>query len=195
MATVKSPLLSMSASGQIGKSIVFGQWKGIDTARQHVVPANPDTAAQQAVRTRMTACVASFRNYITAAAMRTGWNVAASAMSSTLSGFNAFVAACYGVTKTDADGSFATSADHIAAYKAEFPMINIDDGAAGDEAGNFEIWFGTKSTSLLLLESTAIVGAKVTTAAAMATAPCNMYVQLRKGGEARSGIMLLALHA
>jgi hypothetical protein len=178
----------MSASGQLGKSIVFGQWKGIDTARQHVVPANPDTLAQQAVRNRMTACVASFRNYITAAAGRTAWNVAASAMSSTLSGFNAFVAACYGVTTTDADGSFATACTPLAAYKVELPMINIDDGAAGDEAGNFEIWYGTKPTSLLLLESAAIANAKVTSVNALGTAAGYVYCQIRKGGEARSGI-------
>ena len=194
MATVKSPLLSMSASGQIGKSLVFGQWKGIDTCRQHVVPANPDTGAQGLVRDRMTAAVASWRNYITLPAMRTAWNVAASAMASTLSGFNAFVASCHKLTKTDPDASYATLADHIAAYKCAFTVINIDDGAVGDEAGNFEIWAGDRSTSLLLHESAAIAGGVVTGVVALSTAIANKYVQLRKGGYARSGIALIATH-
>ena len=50
MAKVKGPLLSLGASGQIGESIVFGNWRGVDYARQHVVPANPKTTAQQLTR-------------------------------------------------------------------------------------------------------------------------------------------------
>lgn len=51
MAKVVAPLLAMSASGQIGKSMVFGDWRGIKYARQYVVPANPNSAAQQTSRT------------------------------------------------------------------------------------------------------------------------------------------------
>lgn len=50
MAKVKGPLLSLSASGQIGKSIVFGDWRGVKYAREHVVPANPQTTAQTLTR-------------------------------------------------------------------------------------------------------------------------------------------------
>lgn len=52
MAKVSGPLLSMRARGSIGGSVVFGSWKGIKYARQHVIPANPRTVAQQANRTR-----------------------------------------------------------------------------------------------------------------------------------------------
>lgn len=47
MAKVTNPLLSFSASGQIGKSIVFDK-RG--RARAYVVPANPQTVGQMAVR-------------------------------------------------------------------------------------------------------------------------------------------------
>lgn len=50
MAKVTAPLLSFGARGQIGKSAVFATWKGVNYARQHVVPANPQTVAQQANR-------------------------------------------------------------------------------------------------------------------------------------------------
>lgn len=50
MAKVTAPLLSMSASGQFGKSIVF-QKNG--TAREYVIPANPQTVDQMAVRNRL----------------------------------------------------------------------------------------------------------------------------------------------
>lgn len=52
MAKLTAPLLSMGARGQIGKSMVVAKWRGIDYARQHVVPANPRTTAQQNNRTR-----------------------------------------------------------------------------------------------------------------------------------------------
>jgi len=51
MSTLTGPLLSFSARKSIGKTIVYSSWKGIPYARQHVVPANPDTADQQSVRT------------------------------------------------------------------------------------------------------------------------------------------------
>lgn len=50
MAKLTGPLLSMNARGQIGKTLVAAKWKGIPYMRQYVVPANPRTTAQQAVR-------------------------------------------------------------------------------------------------------------------------------------------------
>lgn len=46
MAKVVAPLLSFGGSGQIGKSIVFGTWRGIDYARRYVIPANPKSTSQ-----------------------------------------------------------------------------------------------------------------------------------------------------
>jgi hypothetical protein len=44
------PLLGVSASGTIGDSVVFGNWRGVNYARQWVRPANPRTTAQAAQR-------------------------------------------------------------------------------------------------------------------------------------------------
>lgn len=44
------PLLGVSASGTIGDSVTFGRWRGVNYARQRVVPANPRTTAQQSQR-------------------------------------------------------------------------------------------------------------------------------------------------
>lgn len=52
MAKLTGPLMSFGASGQIGKALVIGDWRGIKYARQYVRPANPQTVAQQANRTR-----------------------------------------------------------------------------------------------------------------------------------------------
>lgn len=50
MAKVTAPLLSIGARGQIGKSQVYGTWRGVKTVRQHVVPSNPRTTAQLLTR-------------------------------------------------------------------------------------------------------------------------------------------------
>jgi hypothetical protein len=52
MAKLIGPLMSFGASGQIGKAMVTGSWRGIPYARQYVVGANPRTTAQQENRFR-----------------------------------------------------------------------------------------------------------------------------------------------
>lgn len=90
MAKVKSPLLSLGASGQIAKSIVFSTWKGIADVRQYVVPANPKSAGQVTQRGFMASAVSLWhsttRNVLDAAA----FNIRAALESKPMSGFNVF---------------------------------------------------------------------------------------------------------
>ncbi len=50
MSKISGPLLSMRARGQVGKSAVFAQWRGVPYVRQYAIPANPRTQAQQEIR-------------------------------------------------------------------------------------------------------------------------------------------------
>lgn len=50
MAKTTAPLLSFEAAGQIGKTQVYGKWRGIPYARRYTIPANPNTESQQATR-------------------------------------------------------------------------------------------------------------------------------------------------
>lgn len=50
MAKVTMPLLSVEASGQFGKSVVFAKWKGIRYARLYIGANGSETAAQLVVR-------------------------------------------------------------------------------------------------------------------------------------------------
>lgn len=50
MGKITGPALSISASGSIAKTMVYSKWKGRGYVRQHVIPANPRTSAQTAVR-------------------------------------------------------------------------------------------------------------------------------------------------
>lgn len=59
MAKLKAPLLSLGATGAIGKSLVYFGWKGLDVVREYVIPSNPQTAGQTTQRGYMTAVVAA----------------------------------------------------------------------------------------------------------------------------------------
>lgn len=50
MAKTTAPLLSFGGSGQIGKTQVYGTWRGVKYARRYVVPSNPNSTSQQATR-------------------------------------------------------------------------------------------------------------------------------------------------
>lgn len=46
MAKLKGPLFSLGASQQIGKALVYFNWKGLNVVREYVTPSNPKTTAQ-----------------------------------------------------------------------------------------------------------------------------------------------------
>lgn len=50
MPALTGPLLSIDASGTIAKTITYSRWRGIKYARQRVIPANPNSTDQQAIR-------------------------------------------------------------------------------------------------------------------------------------------------
>lgn len=50
MSRVTAPLLSFSASGQLAKTMVYAEWKGIPYLRRYVIPANPQSAEQTKTR-------------------------------------------------------------------------------------------------------------------------------------------------
>jgi len=50
MARTYGPLFSMDASGTIGNAITFSKWKGRNYVRNRVIPHNPKSAGQTAIR-------------------------------------------------------------------------------------------------------------------------------------------------
>lgn len=71
MAKTENPLLGTGASGAIGKSLVFGAWKGVRYARRYVVPANPRTSAQTLTRDTFAFLVALWNKF--PAELRAPW--------------------------------------------------------------------------------------------------------------------------
>jgi len=50
MAKVSAPFLSLDASGTVAGTLTASKWKGRNYMRLRIIPANPNTADQQAVR-------------------------------------------------------------------------------------------------------------------------------------------------
>ena len=194
MAIVKAPLLSLGASGQLGKTLVGTTWKGIKVMREYVKPANPQTAAQVTQRDLFTASVSAWRNYLTDADIRAAWNRSALVSGKPQSGFNAGMSSLTQILAGDADASYAVSVAAAAGNTVDFGMENMDDGAAGDEAGNFEVWKGTAPGSLLLFESVAIAAGVVSTTD-LGDVDDVLYVEIRKDSQSRSGITKVTLIA
>ena len=91
MAKVKGPLFSLSASGQIAKTLVYGDWKGIDVVRKYVIPANPNTSGQQTQRGYFGAAVEDWHTDGFTAIDVAAWNLYALALKVAQSGFNVLV--------------------------------------------------------------------------------------------------------
>lgn len=94
MAKPKAPLFGFGASGKLGDALVYGSWKGIDVAREYVVPANPQTAAQTTQRGFFTTAVTNWHGFQSAvlsnALDKASWNRYAGVLGR-MSGFNSFV--------------------------------------------------------------------------------------------------------
>ena len=195
MAKLTAPLLSLSASGKFADTLVAFSWKGINVMRQWVKPANPQTADQVAQRDAMTACVAAWRYYFTGAAIRTGWGRLALQLADTMSGFNAFIRNAvknYNVAAENAMGNGFTA---LAGQTCKVKMDKLSDGTAATEAGNFQLWYGSKPDSLLQGDSAAIAEGYVTFVTDMGATGDDVYVKVVKDGLDRSGIEKITLLA
>lgn len=84
-------------SGKVGP-VVGGNWKDIDYMRSYVIPANPNSSAQQAVRAKFAALVSSARQVL-ASLLQPYWDPFYSSMS----GFNAFISQNYSLSEADGE--------------------------------------------------------------------------------------------
>lgn len=83
-------------SGKVGP-VVGGKWKDIDYMRSYVVPSNPDTPAQQAVRLKFANLVVNARSLLSSL-LQPFWDM----FYSNMSGFNAWISQNYSLA--DATG-------------------------------------------------------------------------------------------
>jgi len=93
MSKLTGPCLSLSASGQIAKSIVYGVWKGIAYARQYTTPSNPKTENQMTQRGYLASALTLWHDVVNTLNTldKTNLNRGATVIGKTMSGFNLYV--------------------------------------------------------------------------------------------------------
>jgi len=91
MTKSAAPLLSLDPRGTFAGIMVASYWKGVNYLRLRVVPSNPNTSAQQAIRTVMTNGVSNWRHGGITAGDQTDWNSYAAGKRE--SGINRFIRA------------------------------------------------------------------------------------------------------
>lgn len=202
MAVVKAPFLSLAGSGQFAKTLVAAVWKGIPYMRQYVVPTNPNTSAQVAQRTVFASAVHAWQNYLQLALIKTAWNLWASLGSKPMTGFNAAMESLLQVLSGDPDASYGTAAvlttGGATPSSLEVTMKNMDDGAAGDEAGDYIVRAGLAKDDLTDYVTNATIAAGVLEPDLMvAAAGTEVWVQVLKldGAvrRARTGVLALTV--
>lgn len=168
MAKLKAPLLSLGASGAIGKVMVFFGWKGLDVVREYVVPSNPKTASQTAQRAILTAAVAMIHTAQARAAGalgeedQTAYSTLAAAKGKIMTWFNQVVKLWVDVDVADETPvvySGITWAD-LDAGAFNVNLFLNEETPSDLAAGKF--YFGTSKTNLIHSQAATVnVGASV----------------------------------
>lgn len=89
MVRVTGPCFSLDARKTMGKAITFSFWRGINYVRARVVPHNPQSDKQTAVRGVMTDGVSKWRFGMISQSDKNFWNTYAKGLGE--SGFNRFM--------------------------------------------------------------------------------------------------------
>lgn len=96
MAKTTGPLFSLDSRGTVGKTLTYSYWRGVNYVRERVVPHNPDTDLQKAIRAIISQASVAWRDEETDEEMTTidqdykdAYDEVASGQA--FSGFNAFI--------------------------------------------------------------------------------------------------------
>lgn len=172
MAIPKGPLFSLGARGKLGGVLVFAGWKGIDVAREYVIPSNPQTAAQVTQRSYMTEAVDEWHTTGAAAlegADKSAWDRFAGVLGP-MSGFNAFTREWINerVAGGTPPGHFY-NVDNTDPTANSFDVDVDGDGLTTENVtlhlGNSKTFFPVTSTQAAIAGNAAFVGVNTTFAA------------------------------
>lgn len=138
MKITYSPLVA-SASGTTANAVA-ASWKGINYIRMHVIPHNPKTDAQQAVRDALTRCVTLWRSLSTEIKF---W-LNSYGVDYRMSGFNIFMKYCRtleqaaGVLKPVPDSPYEAAPSTFAAVEGVGAGGDIDLTWVDNSSGPFQ---------------------------------------------------------
>lgn len=156
MAKLKGPLFSLGATQQLGKTLVYFPWKGLNVVRSYVIPANPKTTLQKTQRGYLTAAVAMIHTALARAAQplneadKSAYALWASLYKDPRTWFNQIVKMWLDV-KVDGHVPviYSDGVTVVTAHDAAEMRIYFNKEADGDMAGA-RFYLGTTRTALIL---------------------------------------------
>ena len=89
MVRVTGPFLSLDARGTLADTMTGSFWRGINYIRERIVPHNPKSTAQTAIRGVLTDGVSKWRFGLISGENKNWWNTYAKGLGE--SGFNRFM--------------------------------------------------------------------------------------------------------
>ena len=187
--------MSLGASQQLGKALVFFGWKGLDCVREYVIPANPRTDGQ-----------VTQRGYLTAAVSRI--HAAQGRATNPLDADDVQAYALWASVVQAATTWFNQAVKHLVNQQIDgngYPLFYDGSATPGvgevvlqwyahlDAPDDATIFYGTSKTALINSEAASIVGSSISKTISGLTAGTKYYFQLRANtGDpsegARSGI-------
>jgi len=99
MGKITGPLMSLGASGTLGKTLTYSTWRGIKYVRQRVIPENPNTTGQAETRNVFKMLVAAWKLMPTLVV--TPWDTFA--LGRPFTGRNAWIGQNIAVLRNDTD--------------------------------------------------------------------------------------------
>ncbi len=186
MAKLKGPLFSLGASQQLGKSLVFFNWKGLDVVREYVIPSNPRSPGQNTQRGYLTTTVAKVHalqglatNPLTPADI-IAYALLASVIQSATTWFNQIVKILVGQL-------IAGLTDELVTDGTTTPTAGGLDVSVFDTDGNMttgDFWYGSSKTALIYSVSGTLLTGEFTASITGLTAGRKYYWQWRPSGPA-----------
>lgn len=143
MAKVKGPLFSLDARGKIADTLVYLGWKGLKTVRQYVIPANPNTTAQQTQRGYFSDAIDAWQEAEFSSDDVTAWNLLAQARKAVASGFNMFVQA---FVNAKVSGNAFTVLSNVSVDSITATGATITASISADKTT--KIYYGTSITNM-----------------------------------------------
>ena len=154
MAKLKAPLFSFSASGKLADALVFFTWKGLNVARQYVIPANPKSDAQKLIRKYLREGVAAIHAAQILAvtplssADQSAYSLLGSLMATPRTWFNTAIKEWINQYVAGLEGVIYHGCEAIGHDKQVRVYAYLTDAGANAVTEMF-VWYGTKKTTLL----------------------------------------------
>lgn len=91
MAKTTGPLFSLEARGSVGKALTYSYWRGVNYVRSRVIPHNPQSSLQTAIRNLIKDASQAWKNEDSPidSAYKSAYETAAEGQS--YSGFNLYI--------------------------------------------------------------------------------------------------------